>query len=335
MWGVDNTSCRGPSRRTCSTPYESPALDAIPADLTRSCPTSRRRRSTTATCASTTTSAGSPSTSSTPRPIVDDLLEPAYADLLVVENPATSSPGLAFLLATIADVRRRRWRGLLDGADGERRRGGRRLDRGLLRAVLVGRWRRDRSWSATASSPPAEVIFADPPRTDAPTAVVTSTCFRQVEFAGVLDGTDSPDEARALVDFLASERFQRELPLNLFVYPANPAVELPPEFVEFATVPDDSADARPHRHRGEPRRPGSTSGPRSSWPDRGRIGSRSRLPTWFLVALAAAPAVFLVVFYVAPFVTLLAHGRRVDDVGDMLGRRGRGRWCGSRRGKRS
>ena len=103
-----------------------------------------------------------------------------------------------------------------------------------------------------ASSPPAEVIFADPPRTDAPTAVVTSTCFRQIEFAGVLDGTDAPEEARALVDFLASERFQRELPLTLFVYPANESVELPPEFVEFATVPErpltlDPADIEANR----------------------------------------------------------------------------------------
>ena len=33
---------------------------------------------------------------------LEDLLLPEYAGLLVVENPATSSPGLAFLMATIA-----------------------------------------------------------------------------------------------------------------------------------------------------------------------------------------------------------------------------------------
>lgn len=33
---------------------------------------------------------------------LEDLIDPAYKDLLVVENPATSSPGLAFLMATIA-----------------------------------------------------------------------------------------------------------------------------------------------------------------------------------------------------------------------------------------
>ena len=32
----------------------------------------------------------------------EDLVDPAYRDTLVVENPASSSPGLAFLLATVA-----------------------------------------------------------------------------------------------------------------------------------------------------------------------------------------------------------------------------------------
>jgi thiamine transport system substrate-binding protein len=71
----------------------------------------------------------------------------------------------------------------------------------------------------------------------APTGVVESTCFRQVEFAGVLAGTDQLDAARRLVDFLVSERFQREVPLNLFVWPVNPDAELDPVFTEFATIP--------------------------------------------------------------------------------------------------
>ena len=181
----------------------------------------------------------------------DDLLDPDYADLLVVENPATSSPGLAFLLATIAtygDGWRDYWTSLtangVEVVDGWTEAYNERFSwtGGGPRPLVV----------SYASSPPAEVIFADPPRTDAPTAVVSSTCFRQIEFAGVLDGTDSPDEARELVDFLASERFQRELPLTLFVYPADASVELPPEFVEFTTVAGRAADTRSRRHRGEP-----------------------------------------------------------------------------------
>jgi thiamine transport system substrate-binding protein len=89
------------------------------------------------------------------------------------------------------------------------------------------------------------VIFADPPRDDAPTGVLDDTCFRQVEFAGVLRGTAAPDAARRLVDFLVSERFQRELALTLFVYPTNEAVDLPPEFVDFTVVPDTSRTLDP------------------------------------------------------------------------------------------
>ena len=83
------------------------------------------------------------------------------------------------------------------------------------------------------------MIFADPPRSDAPTSVVESTCFRQVEFTGVLRGTEHEAEARKLVDFLISSTFQNELALNLFVYPARVDATLPPEFTKFAVVPSD------------------------------------------------------------------------------------------------
>jgi len=167
-----------------------------------------------------------------------DLADPAYAGMLVVQNPATSSPGLAFLLATIHEYGlegwQRYWSSL--GANG---------------VEVVDSWTQayyERfTWAgggptpmvvSYGSSPPAEVIFADPPREDSPTGVIEDTCFRQIEFAGVLRGTDSPDAARRLVDFLVGEEFQSELPLNLFVYPANQAVELPQEFIDFAVRPE-------------------------------------------------------------------------------------------------
>jgi thiamine transport system substrate-binding protein len=173
------------------------------------------------------------------------LAEPQYRDLLVVENPATSSPGLAFLMASVAEF----------GEDGWHDYWSRLADNGV---EVVAGWEEayyERfTWAgggpkplvvSYGTSPPAEVLFADPPVTEAPTAVVESTCFRQVEFAGVLRGTDAPDEAEKLVDFLISERFQAELPLNLFVYPANGDVPLPPEFTEYAVQPDDPATLDP------------------------------------------------------------------------------------------
>jgi thiamine transport system substrate-binding protein len=89
-----------------------------------------------------------------------------------------------------------------------------------------------------ASSPPAEVIFRSPRPTEAPTAVVADSCFRQIEFAGVLRGAPNPDGARELVDFLLSTRFQEDVPLSMFVFPVDPLAELPPEFYEFAVVPE-------------------------------------------------------------------------------------------------
>ena len=168
-----------------------------------------------------------------------DLTDPRYKDLLVVENPSASSPGLAFLMATVAkfgpDGWQAYWKALRDNG-----------------VEVVDGWESAyyEEFSGAAgsngtrplvvsygSSPPAEVIFADPPRTDAPTAVIASTCFREVEFAGVLRGTKHQGEARRLVDFLISERFQRELPLTQFVYPARTGIALPDEFTKFTVVP--------------------------------------------------------------------------------------------------
>jgi thiamine transport system substrate-binding protein len=175
----------------------------------------------------------------------DDLVDPAYAGMLVVQNPATSSPGLAFVLATIHEYGLEGWQDYWSqlGANG---------------VEVVEGWTQayyERfTWAgggptpmvvSYGSSPPAEVIFADPPRDDAATGVVENTCFRQIEFAGVLRGTDAPVAARQLVDFLISERFQQELALNLFVYPTNEAVALPQEFVDFAVVPDASRSLDP------------------------------------------------------------------------------------------
>ena len=174
-----------------------------------------------------------------------DLADPAYAGLLVVQNPATSSPGLAFLLATIHEYGLEGWQDYWT-ALGEN---GVEVVEGWTEAYYE-RF----TWAgggptpmvvSYGSSPPAEVIFADPPRDDAPTGVVEATCFRQVEFAGVLRGTDAPEAARQLVDFLVGEQLQAEIPLNLFVYPTNEAVTLPAEFVDFAVIPEQSRTLDP------------------------------------------------------------------------------------------
>lgn len=162
-----------------------------------------------------------------------DLTDPAFAGQLVVENPATSSPGLAFLLATIAefgDGWQDYWRALVandvavtsgweEAYWGEFTVGG-----GGDRPLVV----------SYASSPPAEVIYADPPVTEAPTAVMEAGCFRQVEYAGILQPSAS---AEALVDFMLGTVFQEDIPLNMFVFPANETARLPSEFTDHTIIP--------------------------------------------------------------------------------------------------
>lgn len=166
---------------------------------------------------------------------LDELAFPEFADQLVVQHPETSSPGLAFLLATIAtygdgwelyweDLRAN---GVTVTAGWEDAYYGEFIAGGGDRPVVV----------SYASSPPAEVIYADPPTETAPTGVITDSCFRQIEFAGILTGTDNEAGARALIDFMLSETWQNDVPLNMFVYPVIEGATLPPEFVEHTAVP--------------------------------------------------------------------------------------------------
>ena len=168
---------------------------------------------------------------------LDDLIDPAYADMLVVQSPETSSPGLAFLLATIAhygDGWEDYWAALRDNgvsvtAGWEDAYYGEFSAGGGDRPIVV----------SYASSPPAEVIFADPPVDEPPTGVVTASCYRQIEFAGVLAGADNVGGARALIDFMLTETFQNDVPLNMFVFPVIESATLPPEFVAHAQIADD------------------------------------------------------------------------------------------------
>lgn len=168
-----------------------------------------------------------------------DLILNRYRDLLVVENPATSTPGLAFLFATIAkfgDRWQSYWEGLrrngvlvVDGWE----------DAYYSRFSGAGGSKGDRPIVVSyASSPPAEVIFAKPRPSEAPTGVVEASCFRQVELAGVLRGAKNEEGARALVDFMLSRRFQEDIPLSMFVFPARDDTPLPPEFERYAVVPE-------------------------------------------------------------------------------------------------
>jgi thiamine transport system substrate-binding protein len=92
-----------------------------------------------------------------------------------------------------------------------------------------------------ASSPPAEVIFSEEPLDTAPTGVIEAGCYRQVEYAAILDGTPYPESSGRLIDYMLSVDFQSQVPLTWFVFPANGEAELPQEFVDHTTIPADPA----------------------------------------------------------------------------------------------
>lgn len=173
---------------------------------------------------------------------LEDLTDPAYRDLLVVTNPATSSPGLAFLLATVGAF----------GEDGWLDYWARLRDNGVK---VVGGWEDayfvdfsgpssegDRPLVLSyASSPPVEV----PEGADtAPTAALLETCFRQVEYAGVLAGAANPEGARAVVDWLLTPEVQAAIPEHMYMYPVTD-VELPESWVRFAPLAPEPFEVDP------------------------------------------------------------------------------------------
>lgn len=177
---------------------------------------------------------------------LDDLDEPRYRNLLVVENPATSTPGLAFLLATVARYGEGAWQGYWERL----RANGVLVVDGWEEAYTVrfsgssGKGNRPIVVSY-ASSPPAEVLFRDPQPKEAPTAVVEDSCFSQIELAGILRGARNEEGARKLIDFMLSRRFQEDIPLNMFVFPVSREAELPPVFAEHAVVPESPLSLDP------------------------------------------------------------------------------------------
>ncbi len=184
----------------------------------------------------------------TPPQSLVDLTKPEYKGLLVIENPATSSPGLAFLFATInefgVDNYLDYWKSLKNND-----------------LLVVNDWETAyyTHFSGSSgkgprpmvvsygSSPAVEVVYADPRPEDAPTAslVGPNMCFRQVEFAGILKGTTKRALAEKFLDFLLDLPFQNDIPLQMFVFPANKNAILPEEFIKYNQVPEKPASLNP------------------------------------------------------------------------------------------
>ena len=256
FFGVDNTVMSRALAADIFQPYQSPGLTAVPDafeldDSYRLLPVDYGD-----VCLNYDIAWFAERGLATPQTLAD-LTDPQYKGLLVAENPATSSPGLAFLLTTIG----------VFGVDGEYTYLDYWADLRANDVLITSGWEDAYYGQFTvasdgerplvvsyASSPPAEVIYADPPVDAAPSAslVGPGMCFRQIEFVGILQGTAVPDLAQAFVDFMLNQSFQEDIPLNMFVFPVNENAALPAEFEQWAQIPAEPvtlapADIEAHR----------------------------------------------------------------------------------------
>jgi thiamine transport system substrate-binding protein len=247
LFGVDNTFLSRALDEGIFEAYDAPALAEIPADFKLDAENRALPVDFGDVCINYDKAYFAEKGLAVPTTL-EDLLKPEYNGLLVVENPATSSPGLAFLMATIAhfgeDGYLNYWLGLRDNG-----------------VVVADGWETAyyTNFSASSgqgaqpmvvsygSSPAAEVIFAETELDDSPTASIVgeNTCYRQIEFVGILAGTEKRELAEAFVDFMLSKEFQEDLPMQMFVYPVLPSAELPAEFVDYAQQPDQPASLEP------------------------------------------------------------------------------------------
>ncbi|OHR38645.1 ABC transporter substrate-binding protein [Neisseria sp. HMSC064F04] len=168
---------------------------------------------------------------------LQDLTRPEYKNLLVTPSPATSSPGLAFLMANIGGM----------GEEGafkwwaQMRQNGVKVAKGWSEAYYTDFTQNGGAYPLVvsyAASPAAEVHYSKGKYSVPPTGnlFLKGGVFRQVEGAAVLKGAKQPELAAKLVQWLQSGEVQKALPTEMWVYPAVKNTPLPKVF-EFAQAP--------------------------------------------------------------------------------------------------
>ncbi|MCA9836961.1 MAG: thiamine ABC transporter substrate-binding protein [Trueperaceae bacterium] len=246
LYGVDNSLLARAKAADLFEPYESPVLDQV-ASRYQFDPEHSLTPTNVGYVNFNIDKAYFAEQGVTPPADLMDLTQAAYKGLTVVENPATSSPGLAFMLATIARFGETGdytwldyWAELRDNE-----------------LMVVSGWN-DAYYSAFslyggdrpivlsyASSPAAEVMFAEAPLSEAPTAnLFCETCvFEQIEGVGILKGSKHRQEAQAFIDFMLSEDFQADIAANMFVYPVREGTPLPEAFLDYSQIPSEEESA--------------------------------------------------------------------------------------------
>ena len=247
FYGVDNTFLSRALSSDIYDPYDAPALQHIPAEFKLD-PSNRALPVDYGDVCINYDKAYFPAHQLTVPQTLEDLTKPEYKGLLVMENPATSSPGLAFLLATVKHFGENGyinyWRGL--------RQNGLQVVDGWETAYYTnfsgssGKGPQPLVVSYS-TSPAAEVMFAQTPIPDSPIGSILGpdACFRQVEFVGILKGTKQQALARQWVDFMLGQQFQADMPGQMFVFPTLSNVALPADFSRYAQGPSQPATLPP------------------------------------------------------------------------------------------
>jgi thiamine transport system substrate-binding protein len=240
LYGIDNNTLTTAFKANLFTPYQATGLGSVPAAYQLDA----QHRVTPIDKANVCVDydkAWFASHQVAPPSSLADLAKPAYKSMLVTEDPSTSTPGLAFLLATIAadgtssaDGWQTYWKALrANGVDVETS-----WDTAFYTAFSGGGGKGTRPIVVSYATDPAyAVINASPRPATSPIGVIGSTCYQQVEFAGILAGARHPAAARALVDFLLSVPFQQDMPLQMYVQPVNPAAHVPALFAKYTAQP--------------------------------------------------------------------------------------------------
>lgn len=247
LYGVDNTFLTRALDAGIFERYRSPALDTVPSSLRAETKSRVTPVDYADVCINYDKAWFADNKVKVPQTL-QDLTKPVYEGKLVVEDPSTSTTGLAFLVATVAEYGPKHWQqywGQLRANDVQVVDG---WDQAFYDEFSGGGGGGSRPLVVSyASSPPASVFFAEPPTDEATIGTMTGSCFRQVEYVGILAGTEHRAAARKFVDFMLSEQFQSDVPLQMFVFPAREGTRLPTVFEQFADTPSDPYTLTPSK----------------------------------------------------------------------------------------
>jgi thiamine transport system substrate-binding protein len=162
------------------------------------------------------------------------LTNPAYEGALLAQNAQTSDTGKAFLLWTIhtlgEDEYLDYWQRLVDND-----------------VRILENW--DKAYAAYGNGQRPIVVSYSTDQVYAnrydqnmkrhQVGFLNDQGYANPEGMAVFETTDSPDLARAFVDFMLSKEVQSKLPVLNVQYPATDHADLPAEFEKYAYTPDE------------------------------------------------------------------------------------------------